>query len=149
MLTVTLVAVVLGAFRVAPGLGILLVVVVSPAWLRTCLNVMRRKARGRPMSATEKLGLFAGSLGVVTVVGVAAGVAFYATCWAGFGLGAAASGVAHTRGGPDYTWVIWGMFAGVSLGIVAALVVGVFLLRRLWPHKQRRAKLPGDAAGPD
>ncbi len=145
MLTVTLVAVVLGAFRVAPGLGILLVIIVSPAWLRTCLNVMRRKARGRPMSAMERLGLFAGSLGVVTIVGVAAGIAFYATCWAGFGISAAAGEVLAVG---DYGWLAWGLFLGVALGIVAGLVVGLLLLRRLWPHKDRRQKLPGDAAGP-
>ena len=71
MLTITLVAVVLGAFRITPGLGILLVIIVSPAWIRTCLNVIRREARGRPMNAMEKLGLFAGSLGVVTIALVA------------------------------------------------------------------------------
>ena len=54
MLSMTLIAVILGVFRAAPGLGILLVVIVSPAWLRTCLYVMRRKARGRPMNTSEK-----------------------------------------------------------------------------------------------
>jgi hypothetical protein len=140
MLTVTLVAVVLGAFRIAPGLGVLLVIVASPAWLRTCLNVMRRKVHGRPMSAMEKVGLFVGSLGVVTVVLVAAGVAFYATCWVGFGLGAAASEVVLPRRGPHYDWVTWGLFAGVGLGIATAIATGFFLLRRLWPHRDRRRK---------
>jgi hypothetical protein len=140
MLTITLVAVVLGAFRAAPGLGVLLVIVVSPAWLRTCLNAMRRRARGRPMSALDKLGLFAGSVGVVTTVLVASSVAFYAICWAGFGIGMVGSEVVPQRSRPPYQAVAWGLYTGVALGIVAALVVGVFLLRRLWPQKGDRRK---------
>ena len=132
MLTVTLVAVILGAFRVAPGAGIVLVIIVTPAWLRTCLSVARRKARGRPMTPAEKLGGFAGSVGVVVIVGVAAGIAFYATCWAGFFGGAAVSSL-WARG---YDSIGWGLGTGVILGLVAGLVVGYLLIRRLWPRKE-------------
>jgi hypothetical protein len=65
MLTVTLVAVLLGLFRMAAGLGITLAILVAPAWLRTCIVAARRKARGQPVPIPSKLGIFASTMGIV------------------------------------------------------------------------------------
>ena len=86
-------------------------------------------------------------MGVVTIVGVAVGIAFYATCWGGFFLGAGASNIAPRNGDP-YGWVLWGLITGVGLGIIVAFVVAFFLLRRLWPHRDKSPKPPDDVAGP-
>ncbi len=125
-----------------------MVVVVSPAWIRTCWNVMRRKSRGRPMDVTEKLGLFAGSIGVVSIIGVAVSIAFYATCWAGFFVGAAASEVVpHRR--QQYEEIAWGLFTGLGFGIIAAIVAAIFLLRWLWPRRDPHLKPPDDPVEPE
>ena len=97
MLTITLVAVLLGVFLMSPGIGILLAVVVAPAFLRTCIVMARRKARGQPVSLADKLGSFAASfafsLGFVVFVGLAGAVAvvaaFFVICWAALGTSAA------------------------------------------------------------
>jgi len=96
MLTIALVAVLLGVFLISPGIGILLAVAVTPAFLRTCIVMARRKARGQPVSLADKLGSFAVSFAasvglavfVAGVVVVAVFVAFFMICWAVLASGA-------------------------------------------------------------
>lgn len=75
MLTITLVAVLLGVAKLAPGLGVLLALVVLPAYLRTCIAASRRSGRGQPMSTGAKLGSFGLNLCIVVVVAIAVIVA--------------------------------------------------------------------------
>jgi hypothetical protein len=134
MLTITLLAVVLGVGRMSPGVGLGLAIIATPALVRTCLAAVRRKSSGQPMTPREKLGVFAASVGVVLTVGVAAGAAFYATCWVGFFGGAAVSSV-WAKG---YEPIGWGLITGAILGIVVGLYVAYLLIRRLWPRKEKR-----------
>jgi hypothetical protein len=129
MLTVTLVSVCLGVGVMAPGLGIALAVLVTPAFIRTAIGAARRKVEGRPMDVGQKILAFGGSVGVVTVIGVAAGITFFATCWAGFIGGASLGEAAGARG---YDPLTWGFYTGVGLGIVAAIFVGYLVSRRFW-----------------
>ena len=67
-LFITVIAVCLGVFFAAPGLGILLTVIVVPAFIRTSAATSAgEKAAGRPVGVPEKVGLFLGSLGIVLV----------------------------------------------------------------------------------
>jgi len=81
MLSITLVAVLLGVFRMAPGLGIGLAILVTPAFLRTCIVTARRKARGESISLAGKLGSFAVSftvtLGMVILLAALAIVSIF------------------------------------------------------------------------
>lgn len=68
MATITLLAVLLGVFRIAPGIGAVLTIVVLPAWIRTIVAVGLQRTRGRQMTTTERFALFANSVGVTIAV---------------------------------------------------------------------------------
>jgi hypothetical protein len=80
MLVVTLAALVLGSFSIAPGLGIFLGIVSVPAIIRTAIMVRRRESQGVAADAKGKAAMFAASLAVVVVAGVAASIAFGIVC---------------------------------------------------------------------
>lgn len=80
MLIVTLCAVLLGVFRISPGVGLALVLLATPPLVRTCIATARRKARGQPVPPLTKLGIFASTLGIVIVVVAASIAAFWAVC---------------------------------------------------------------------
>jgi hypothetical protein len=122
-LVTALVAVCLGVFVQAPGLGIGLAILSAPALVRTTGIRTRRKSRGQPMSVGEKIVAFAGSLAVVTTIAVASLGTFVAIC---FPMGAAAFD-ANAQILFGLAWVF---------GILGGLVVGFFLIRRLWRRKE-------------
>ena len=132
MLTMTLISVCLGVISLSPGLGFGVIVLVTPAFLRTVIGARRMRRQGRPLGVPEKIMAFLGSLGLVTATAVAAGVAFYATCWVGF-LGGMAVGEA--AGAKGYDPLSWGLGTGVIVGAIAGIALGVFLIRRFWPVK--------------
>jgi hypothetical protein len=90
MLTITLAAVLLGVALISPGMGIVLAVAVTPAFVRTCLVTARRRARGEEVSLTHKLGSFGLSFAVTLglliliahIVVVAIVAALFVICWA-------------------------------------------------------------------
>jgi len=86
MLVVTLAAVLLGVFRISPGLGALLVIVVAPAFVRTCINTVRRKAQGETVSQADQVAKFASSAALVMLavllVPAAIFVALFVVCLA-------------------------------------------------------------------
>ena len=124
MLIIALIAVCLGVTREAPGLGIALGVVSTPALVRTVFAARRREITGRPMSTGEKVVAFLGSIGVVVTVCAASGAAFAAIC---FPVGLASFNISRSDGG--------GIVLAFTLGILAAIVVAALLFRRLWPRK--------------
>jgi hypothetical protein len=131
-LVITVVAVCLGAFVAAPGLGILLAVIAVPAFVRTsAATSAQEQSAGRPVDVPDKVGLFLGSIGVVLLIGLAGFGAFFAACWASC---AALSVTGAFRGGGGDAALVWiNLFAG---GIALALVV--WLLRKTWPRRHRR-----------
>jgi hypothetical protein len=80
MLVVTLAALVLGSFSIAPGLGIFLAIVSVPALIRTAIMVRRSESHGVAADAKSRAITFAASLAVVAVAGVAASIAFGIVC---------------------------------------------------------------------
>lgn len=102
MLAVAGVGVLLGLFRAAPGLAFLLVMFLAPALIRGWVVISREQVLSMaPLSWGEKGMRFLSSLGLVIMVGLSTGVAFFATCFgiafvgdlAGMGMDAIASGV--------------------------------------------------------
>ena len=133
MLTVTLICVCLGVGSIAPGLGIFFAIIVTPAFIRTAIGAARRKVEGRPMDVGQKILAFGGSVGVVTVIGVAAAITFFATCYAGGW--AALFGLATAVPAAELKVIGWAVGTGVVLGSVAAGYVCYRLIRRLWPSR--------------
>jgi hypothetical protein len=80
MIVVTLVAVGLGLFVTAPGLGILYAIAMVPALVRTAVGVRKRAKDGKVLGIEDKFQLFATSVAVTVAACVAATVAFFATC---------------------------------------------------------------------
>lgn len=136
MLTITLCAVLFGAAAVLPGLGIVLAILAAPAFIHTAVTAVRRRERGRQMDAMQKTVFFCGSLGAVVVTLVAAGIAFFATCFGGFFAGAA---VGEKMGAKGYDPIGWGLVTGIALGILAGLVVLVLLIRLFVKIYRRRS----------
>jgi hypothetical protein len=134
MLTVTLIAVCLGIGRLSLGLGIALAILVAPAFLRTALAAKRRRNVGQPMGMGDKLAVFIGSLAIMMAISVSSAIAFYATCWAGFIGGAAAS---ESAGAKNYDPIGYGLITGIIVGIVAGIFVAVLMIRWLWPFERK------------
>ncbi len=126
---VTLICVSLGLVSIAPGLGIAFAIFVTPAYIRTAVGVARRNVKGQPMDIGQKILAFGGSLAVMTVIAVAAAVAFFATCFAGFW--AAAPVFVYVASAETIVWVL---VIAIVIGSIAAGVVGYLLIRRLWPR---------------
>ena len=129
MLVMTLIAVTLGVGAQEPGLGFAFALLVAPAAIRTSVAAARRRRAGTGMGVTEKLWAFAASLGIVLATAVSGGAAFYATCWAGFFGGALASEPFVS----GYDGIVWGLGAGVILGVIVGLYVTYRMIRWLWP----------------
>src|SRR5262245_19350826 len=72
MLLIALIAVCLAIFRLHVGLGILTVLIVVPALVRTFQAVARRRGRGQTMTTIDKLRAFFDSLPVVIGIELAA-----------------------------------------------------------------------------
>jgi hypothetical protein len=121
MLLILLVGVFLGLTREAPGLGVGLVFLVTPALARTVVAARRRQARGEPMTVTDQMFAFLGSIGLVLTVGVASLAAFVATC---FPIGLVVGSQANVG---DV-----GLYIAIGVGGIAGIAVAFWLLRRYW-----------------
>ena len=136
MIVIAIIAIFLGLLREVPGLSILLVIVATPAVVRTCVATSRRRAKGAPMTRVERLWAFAGSVGVVAVTGAASTAAFSAICFGSAFLGAAAT--SGQRGSyPGLAGLIWGAMIGGGLGFIIAVYVFYRFVRWLWPIKDK------------
>lgn len=114
-----------GLMLETPGVAIILVIAAVPALVRASYLVSRRPA-DRPVGAGEAVGTFLASLGVVAVVGVAAGVAFFATCFAVcLGIGTLSG-----RGSLDALFT-----TSILIGLIPGVAVFIALMVKLWPRK--------------
>ena len=115
----------------APGILVVLLILATPALIRTVVASSRQRAAGAPQSGPAALGTFLSSLGVVAMIGVASVAAFYATCFA------VCLGVLQLNDlnhGKSYEWIV---VASVGAGLVPGLWIAVRLFRRLWSRKGR------------
>jgi hypothetical protein len=124
-LIITLVAVCLGAFLLAPGLGVLLALVGAPALVRTMIAGARRRQAGAPLTTGQKIGAFALSFALVFAVGWAGLIAFFSVC-----LATGLAGLALGGNGGD--WVI---AVALGAGTLVAIPLTIWLL---WISRPRR-----------
>jgi hypothetical protein len=135
LLIVTLSAVCLGALVAAPGLGVLALIIVVPALIRTCLTGISSKRLGGKLTLADKIMAFLASAAITWAALVAAGIAFFAACTVSV-FGAVAVGQAQGSRPIDNSlanFLLWTavVFCGVvSIGAFA----GMFWLT--WPKRQ-------------
>jgi hypothetical protein len=115
----------------APGVLIVLFVLAVPALIRTIMSVRRGLEQAAPASGADlsltTIAIFLTALGVTTIVGIAASVAFVAVCFP-VGLGA----MRLTNDWSDY-----GILAfAVSTGLAVAILVAVSLFRLFWRRRE-------------
>ena len=122
-LVMTLVAVGLGLFMQAPGLGVLFAFVATPALIRTFIATNLSKRTGRRLNTLGKVETFIVSLFIVGAVGLASFTAFAAVCLAGAGL------LEATRAPVEVFLIV-----GLGGGLVAAIAVATFLFRLTGPN---------------
>lgn len=84
-LVMTLAAVAAGAFAAAPGLGILFLVVATPALARTMIITTRQKTSGVSSTPFQKIVSFIGSIGLVVLVLTSVVTALFSACLAALG----------------------------------------------------------------
>lgn len=114
----------------APGLLLVLLVVATPAMIRTVVIASRERSTGSAPSGTAAAGIFLSSLGIVVIIGLASIAAFYATCFA-VCLGSLT--LTDLGRGNSSGWI---MVASVGAGLAPGLFVAYWLARRLWPRRR-------------
>jgi hypothetical protein len=112
---------------VAPGILILLVIVATPALVRAGMAANREIAPSSFTSGPNFFTVFLSSLGITTLVLLAASIAFFATCFA-VGLGALSIQSRNENLGIA-------LFAGIIAGAIPGLALAIYLFRRLYPFK--------------
>ncbi len=84
MVVMTLVAVGVGAIMLFPGIGIILAIMLLPAFVRTAMVVQRRAEQGQAVALWQRVALFFGSFAtlmvILAVVAVASVGTFCALC---------------------------------------------------------------------
>ena len=118
---VLVVLITIGLAIEAPGLLVVFALCATPALVRSVIVSRQSSQAGRPLTAGEKAGAFLGALGATVLVGAAAGVAFFATCFV-VCLGMLAAN--NTRGGGELILPV-----SVFAGLVPGIFVFVWLLR--------------------
>jgi hypothetical protein len=127
MVTIALIAVLLGAFRLAPGLGVLLTIIVAPAWIRTCITVAFRSSERGEVGLGQKAGIFAVSLAMVIGIGVMLIAALV-------GAFAVFCGVTAAADQPEQA----GIAMLVALGAMVALGVALAVVWAAWRFSRRQ-----------
>ena len=120
----------IGLAITAPGLLIVVLIVLTPVVIRTI--VVARKEGPASMSGPAMAGFFFSTLGVIIMVGLASLAAFYATCFV-VCLGGLAVGQAFQPRGDG--WITLLLVASVGAGLVPGFAVAYYLFRRFWPRR--------------
>ena len=128
LLVTTLVAVLLGVFRLNVALGVVLVIFSVPALVRTASVARREQRHGQRVSTAGKIGHFFLSLlimyGVWTAASTAFMIAAIGTCFAAIATSNASEQVAMGVG-----------IVGLILSLVLGLVAAGAILWATWPKK--------------
>lgn len=128
MLTVALISCCLALVRLAPGLSILLVALVGPAYVRTANAARVAHANGRLLPPLPMMGLFLESIGVVSVIVILTVAAFAVVCVACVGT----SLVFETSLETTSSMPLFGLASGIAFGAIAAFGTGFLAVKKLW-----------------
>ncbi len=132
LLVMTLIALCLGVGAIAPGIAVVLVILSVPALVRTSGILHRRQRAGQPPTLETKLRLFLASFGIVTAIGAASAIGFFAVCLGG-GFGVMALG---DTAGAGLDVIPLAFLTGIGGGLAAGILVLVWLSRKLWPTRE-------------
>ena len=129
MLLITLAAVFCGLTAAAPGLGIPLAVLITPALIRTFAASNVSRSQGIEPTAEAKIATFFASIGLMFLIMIAGFAVFFIGCCAAFSSGA------HPPGN---------IFNDPSMAVfvltgIAVIVVMVWLFIRAWPRSSQGA----------
>jgi|ERR1043165_8125750 hypothetical protein len=113
----------------APGVLIVLLIVATPALIRTLVVGASQHDQPAQVSGPNLVQIFLSSIGIAAVVGVASFVAFFATCFVVCVGGLALNDLNHSR---SYDWVV---VASAGAGLVPGLLVAFSLFRYFWARK--------------
>jgi hypothetical protein len=119
-----------GLAAAAPGLLIVLLIVATPAFIRTMVVSSRRQAEGIPATGLGAVGTFLSSVAVAALIGIATVGAFLASCFAVCFGGLALNDLSRGRG--NWEWV---MVASIGAGLVSAGLVFALIMRRIWKKR--------------
>lgn len=108
----------LGLLVAAPGILLILVILVTPALVRTACGARTTGPDGGPPSPVWG---FLSSVGLVAIVGLASFVAFFVTCFV-----VCLGGLAVTQ---SYGVIL---VTSVFAGLVPGIALAILLFRRLW-----------------
>lgn len=124
MLVIALVGICLGLMRGLPGLSVLILLVVTPALLRTLYGSLRSRRRGKSLTMLEKAELFLSSTGIVVMIALASVSAFVISCLP--------TSIMLSPLGTA------GVIVAVGIGIVVVVWVDLPLMKRYWPIRERQ-----------
>ncbi len=127
MLLVTLAAVLCGLTAVAPGLGIPLAVLVTPALVRTFAATNVHRAQGTEPTTEAKIGMFLASIGLMVLIMIAGFAVFFVGCCATFSMATASP----ARGSSIP------IIAAIVFTCIAVLVVMIWMIFINWPRKSK------------
>jgi hypothetical protein len=127
LLITTLVAVIMSVSLMVPGIGIALAMASVPALLRTYVLVRRKRESGDRVTNHDKALLFVLCLGIALTIAIATGAAFFVPCFVSTLAGAA---ISNSSNG-----IAIGGMIGVIAGLIAALTVLVYLLRKWFNYQ--------------
>ena len=136
LMVITLAAVCLGAFAATPGLGILALIVATPALIRTLYEGHQVRKAGKTMSLGEKLLAFSASAGIALAALVAAAGAFFVACTASIAAVCFSSAAGSGSGGvgPAAEQALF-MTCLIVCGLASlAAFAGIFWLT--WPKRR-------------
>lgn len=128
MMIIGVIAICLAPVRSAPGISILLAMILVPATTRAVLNIERRKLEGRPMITEEKITAYFDSTVICFGILLAASAAFVVTC---VPTALCYFNQNNTIGGLDR-----GLTVACIAGAIPALFVVYRLAKTLWPYKR-------------
>ena len=129
MLLVTLAGVLCGLTAAAPGLGIPLAVLVTPALIRTFAVSNVSRAQGIEPSAEAKLASFVASIGLMLLIVVAGFAVFFVGCCVAFSASTPNQG--GIFGNPSLVIIV--------LTFIAVAGVMIWLFIKYWPRRSRGA----------
>ena len=124
-LAITLICVGLGLTLAFPGLGILFLLLVVPALIRTSAIAKKRHLPSHPATAIDHLQSFLTSFGIMFLVELAGFIAWTVACGTGFAVGSVGGS------GND----VGGLFIGAILGAPFALWLIGWLIWKTWPTR--------------
>lgn len=131
-LAVGLAVLILLACIVNLGLGISLLLVSVPAYIRAANSSFQKVLAGAQLSTSDRVQAFVSSVVVVGVCAIAGGIGFFATCVGVLVVGSAGAGAIEANIGSEAIVLLAILICGIGFFSAAGVVYWLF-----WPRRKR------------